>query len=478
MSDGFTAVEEYDGHELTYDEDEKTWYYTDDEGEKVEVADKDVQINYTKSFDNLPAGEYTVTETNTAIPGYDLDEASVLTGKATVVAGVESTSTDAPKVELSDVYVEQAGGLVIKKTITGGVTEEEAEGALTFTVTTEVDGTTYYVTSDGELTTEETVLKVTDGFEAVEEYDGHELTYDEEDETWYYTDDSGEKVEVADKDVQINYTKSFDNLPAGEYTVTETNTAIPGYDLDEASVLTGKATVVAGVESTSTDAPKVELSDEYVKAEGGLVIKKTITGGVTEEEAEGALTFTVTTEVDGSNLITVTSGWRVLLLTRTTEETVLKVTDGFTAVEEYDGHELTYDEENKTWYYTDDSGEKVEVEDKDVQINYTKSFDNLPAGEYTVTETNTAIPGYDLDEASVLTGKATVVAGVDSTSTDAPKVELSDEYVEQPGGLILKKTVTGGVTEEEAEGALTFTVTTDWCRWRPSWPAGISSRRG
>ena len=156
-----------------------------------------------------------MTETNTAIKGYELqDETSVITGTATVVAGVESASTDAPKVELSDEYVKAVGGLVITKTIIGGVTEEEAEGALTFTVTTEVeeekkdeegnvitgeDGNpvmetvTYYVTKDGKLTTEETVLKVTDGFEAVEEYDGHTLTYDEEDKTWYYTDENGER---------------------------------------------------------------------------------------------------------------------------------------------------------------------------------------------------------------------------------------------------------------------------------------------
>ncbi|SEG37547.1 pilin isopeptide linkage domain-containing protein, partial [Eubacterium ruminantium] len=87
------------------------------------------------------------------------------------------------------------GNLKIKKSFDGAnVTKEEAEGALQFQVTTVISGVKYYVTKDGELTTDETTLTLQDGF-----------VYDSEAKT---------------------FTKTFPEgkLPVGEYTVTETNT--------------------------------------------------------------------------------------------------------------------------------------------------------------------------------------------------------------------------------------------------------------
>ena len=80
----------------------------------------------------------------------------------TVVENVPVSSTTGGTVELLDVYEGPKGGLSITKTVEGPVTDEEARGALTFQVTTVVDGKTMYLTAEGTLTDEVTTLKLSD----------------------------------------------------------------------------------------------------------------------------------------------------------------------------------------------------------------------------------------------------------------------------------------------------------------------------
>ncbi|MBR2528703.1 MAG: hypothetical protein IKE58_09585, partial [Blautia sp.] len=103
--------------------------------------------------------------------------------------------------------------------------------------------------------------------------------------------------------VQINYTKTFDDLPAGEYTVTETNTAIKGFDFqNETSVITGTVTVEAGVTTASEDVARIELSDEYAKiVEPEILISKQDIA--TGEEVAGAHIQIIELKEDGSEAL-------------------------------------------------------------------------------------------------------------------------------------------------------------------------------
>ena len=355
---------------------------------------------WTKTFASVPAGEYNVKEENSAIAGYTLDEEKSTTeATATVVAGAE----EAAKAELTDEYTKNptTGPFELKKTVGGDVTEEEIEkAAITFEVTTTVKGedgkdVTKWLDKDGNLVDEKTLITL--GTE-----DGFKSS--EDGKVW---------------------TKTFASVPAGEYNVKEENSAIEGYTLDEENSTTeAEATVVAG----ATEAATAELTDEYTKEtepekKGDLIIKKTVGGDVTEEEiAEAAITFEVTTGEGESKK------W----LDKDGKVSDTKVT-------------LTLGEEDG--FVTEDGGK-----------TWTKSFKDVPVGEYTVTETNALIEGYTLDEENSTTETTAEVK--DGKSATA---ELTDEYEKKPGtgSLELKKTIGGDVTKEEIENAaITFEVTT------------------
>ena len=147
------------------------------------------------------------------------------------------------------------------------MTEEEAKGALKFEVTTKVTEkdaatgdekeVTKWVDKDGKLVDKKVELTIGDGF----------VTYDKE----------------GAAEGELNYKKTFDNLPEGTYTVTETNTDVVGYNfLEEASKITKDVEVKDGVTSESESVGTADLVDEYEKytAEGSIVFSGTkfITG--------------------------------------------------------------------------------------------------------------------------------------------------------------------------------------------------------
>ena len=148
-----------------------------------------------------------------------------------------------------------SGKLIITKTILGDVTREEAEGALQFTVT---DTATNFSTV----------------------YTLKQFTYDEA--TRVYT---------------LTLPRSV-----GNYVVEETVRDITGYGLESFSyTVNGGAPATSGRASVSVEKDKestVAFEDSYKKLStsgmGNLTITKKITGGVTREEAEGALQFKIT----------------------------------------------------------------------------------------------------------------------------------------------------------------------------------------
>ena len=117
---------------------------------------------------------------------------------------------------------------MITKTIDGlTITDSEFEGALTFEVKTE-DGK--WLDKDGNISETEVKLTLKDGG-FVKGEDG-------------------------------TYTKTFENVAPGKYTVTETNSDVEGYKLvKDKSVTEGNATVEPGKTTT------IDLKDVYEKAE-------------------------------------------------------------------------------------------------------------------------------------------------------------------------------------------------------------------
>lgn len=203
------------------------------------------------------------------------------------------------------------------------------------------------------------------------------------------------------------------NVSAGVYEVEETITDINGYTLASVTNTVGtvksdgaKASVTIGKHDNVT----AMYEDVYTTDIGTLRITKTIKGDVTREEAEGALQFKVTENKSGEAKV-------------------------------YTLKDFTYDEASKV--YT------LELKQK--------------AGGYTVEETVYNIAGYavesvkyTVDGAAQQTGSK---AGLTVSKDNVTTVAFEDNYTDQPGELIITKTIKGDVTREEAEGALRFKVT-------------------
>ena len=120
----------------------------------------------------------------------------------------------------------KTGKLIITKSVDGGnITESEFEGALKFEVKTE-DGK--WLDKDGNVSDTKVELTLKDGG-FVKGSDG-------------------------------KYTKTFENVPAGKYTVTETNSDVAGYKLvSNKSTTKAEATVGDGGEASA------DLVDVYEK---------------------------------------------------------------------------------------------------------------------------------------------------------------------------------------------------------------------
>lgn len=288
---------------------------------------------YTLS--DLKSGSYKVTESGADINGYTRATIySVDGGKTSTTSPSESTVTagNTATVEISNVYTE-VGNLKITKSFTGvessKLTEAQKE-AIVFTVTGPADFNQTYKYSD-----------FTDG----------------------------------------NMTIS--NLPAGDYTVTETGKA-------SVNGMIASATYKVGTSEASATAPtvtvsksgiaEVDVTNTYSSATGSLNVKKTFAGAELTDEQKKAVKFTVTGPDNYSK-------------------------------------EFTYGDFTSGVY----------------------SLTGLQTGDYTVTESNSSVDGYTVETAySVADGKTTVTAGntaeVDVTNTYTKLIDVSVKKIWSDNG--------------------------------------------
>ena len=221
-------------------------------------------------LDKVEAGKYTITEANSAIPGFDKVSTSAESGSDTLAA------EGAIQIDLEDDYEKiTTGKLTFAKTVTGGVTKEEAEGALTFTIKNETTGKYLSVSEAGAISWVDTETELLLG--RLAKLDGYTVTGDV---------DEGFLFKVVLEDLEI-----------GTYTITEKNSSIDGFETQTTSVHSGSKELEAAQEI------QINLNDIYEEiTTGKLMFTKTVTGGVTKEEAEGALTFTIQNETTGKYL--------------------------------------------------------------------------------------------------------------------------------------------------------------------------------
>ena len=318
-------------------------------------------------------GTYKLTET-TAPDGYKVAESIIF----------EVTSDGKVKVngkEVTDntVVMEDApakGSLVITKSFANDcITEEEKEGGLQFTVTTVKDSVKYYLKADGTLTTDETVYTLKPDF-----------TYDSGKNTW---------------------TKTFNNVPVGTYTVDEVNTTIEGYKF--------KGSTYNGANGTESSARKITVEADKEATENIV------------DDYEKVASLTVNKAVTDAEAAAAAAGKEYSI--------ALKDSSGKLF---YNGTEFTTSEK----YYVITTAAPV-------------TWENLPVGQtYTIVEqygqnnVRVNIEGFTFNGFS----SAPVELTKDTTVT------VTNDYTRDKGNLVITKTVKGPVTEDEFNGKLTFTI--------------------
>lgn len=557
-----TGRQEIRGAELTI---------TDKAGETVAAWVSEAGKTHTVE---LPAGTYTLTEV-TAPDGYEKAESVEFTVQKDGTVVQNGKETDAVVME----DMPKPGKLVITKTLEGTVSDEEAKQALRFEVKDNATGkTSSYTLNDftrdaqtgiytlelekvsGGYTVTETASAIRGYGEAKVSYtiNGGEPnaraeavttvgkdkttvvafkdTYSKEKEYPVVISKvdvanskelAGAHLEILDADGKTirawvsgedgyNEDQSVKaheiSLPAGTYTLKETvapedylTAEAVKFTVDENGVVSGADDAVSG--------NRVVMKDQ--RAEGTLVITKTVHGDVTREEAEGKLKFEVsdgvnTTEYylsqftydETAKLWTLklpekAGGYRVKeiytditgytftgasytidagtsqkgvetpeVAVRKNEETVVAYTDSYDNVK-YDVEISKVDATNSE----EIAGAELTVTrkaDNTVIDRWISEADQthkvkLEAGTYVLTEVR-APEHYDVAESIEFTvektDQGTLLVSNPTSAVSGNKITMKDNPTdEKKGTLVIKKTIQGAVTRAEAEGSLVFTVT-------------------
>jgi pilin isopeptide linkage protein len=334
---------------------------------------------------------YTITETKGTTSGMSYD-----------------TSTRYAKV----VVTENTASKKLEATVTYGTSKDDCS-ASSLTVTNKYGKTTYVPE----------ITKVVAGTDVPTTYVyNFVLTDKSNDKTGESIAVNGTKASVTGSGTAqfgtITYTK------AGTYTyeITETAGSDTGITYSNSTVTltvtvtadstTGALTATGTYSGGDTD--NHEIKNTYTAPNGNLVITKTIKGNVTQAEAEGAITFKVTSEA------------------------------GFEKTYTLKDENVKYDATNK---------------------KYTITISGVPVGTYTVEETTKDITGktvtvkYQIEDGNQTTGAK--AEGISVTSGNTSNVAFENDYADETGSIELTKTIKGNVTQAEAEGAITFKVTSE-----------------
>lgn len=424
------------------------------------------------SFTNVIPGEYTVTEVNPQIPGYNLTftttagntKQEVLpdqNGNYVVYSKVESGNDTT--VAITDAYALKVGKLILEKTFDKDEITQEDKDNLKFTV------------------------------------EGKNTGYKE---TFQYNDKRF-----------VNGKLTLENMLPDTYTVHEVNPSIEGYDVTVTAAVNGNDVtydMAAGIAAALEDGKETTFSIKDSYTENKLVIKKSFAGDTITDDDKKGLSFEITYP-DGKTTKTVNYGsdfkngsytlekapkgeYKIhevnplipgydTTVTATVDDTktaydqtagvkttvvdgktvTVEITDAYTENgsliihKSFDGDNITQeDKDNLTFEVTYPDGTK-----KDIQYSeFTDGryvLENVTEGEYTVHEVNPAIEGYDFTAVTTVNGAETEKASVEQQKNTT--VEIKDTYKNKVGSMIIKKTFTGTAVSDAVKNRIQFKIT-------------------
>ena len=311
-----------------------------------------------------------------------------------VVLNSAFADADSPNIWTTDVYVAPAVG----NTVYSYTVEEVSVKNYTSTITP-TEAYAPKVANDGSIKPAEAPFTVTNTLDTAnsltikKEFSGDFAGLTEEDKATISFTVSGpynyeKTIWYSEFSQDDEYT--INNLPVGEYTVTETAKAPAGYTLNTTySPENGKVTLVKNGEG------EVTVTNTYNKLEGGLTITKKFDGATLTDAQKANITFTV------------------------------KGPEGFGT------QKIQYSKFNK---------------------GTSHSFGLVPLGEYTITESNAQVPGYSLSVTSSTSESSLskvstfeVDSDVDYTTTCTVKddtgynVVITNTYTLKEAKLIITK---------------------------------------
>ncbi len=451
----------------------------------------DANGDYYYSIDGVEDGDYTIKEVVTGentvaytrTTTVKIDDGSAVSGQQ---GAITFDSSHGAAATIVNSYSRNKGRLILEKTLAGVEAEDvaTAEDAIKFTVTpSPISGTGTKTYALSEFT------KAADGTYSLEILDVP---------TGSYT------VKETAYDVDGYTTKSV------EYKLTTNATT--------ATVTNGKENGVSAPVSMGA-ATTVDVTDTYEKIQthGKLIITKTLKGDVTKEEAEGALKFKVTNTdtnefeeytladftYDSANDIYTLELDQIAgdyIVEETTSDIDGKevtvtykvnggaVTNGTSAqAEVVAGEETTVDFENDyeqlvgslkltkvvhggvdftnvastiSFKVIGPDGNEITVDGTQLDAT-TQSYTitDLPIGTYTIVETVGDVDTYTWVSTVNSSDDGKTTAAVELSANTETELTFTNTYAQNPGTLIITKTLKGDVTREEAEGALKFKVT-------------------
>ncbi len=442
-------------------------------------SDKDAVGNLIPHTITLAEGTYILTETKAPADYKVADPIEFTVAGDGTVTSATAGAASGTKVTMKDATIDK-GKLKITKTISGTVTQAQAEASVQFTVvdnsnqqvvgTYQLSDFTYDATNKiwtKELDCNVGGYKVTEAVTAIGGYMLSKVSY-------VIDSAAAQDGEVATANVTKGTTTN----------VAYTNTYDPAaHSVDISKVDAAKGEEIAGAELTITNKTSNLVVAKWTSGDKkdavGNLIPHTVTlaaGTYTLTETKAPTGYEVADPIDftvgndgkvtstthASNIVGVNKVVMkdvkekpgTLKLTKTVAGTVskedaektiqFKVTDAAgTEVATYKLSEFTYDTASKTW---------------------TKTLD-CTAGKYTVTETVMDVTGYTLtsvtytiDSAAATTGKAADVTLVKGNVTT---VAFKNSYQESPTTTEATTTTTETATEVTTETEATTEVTTE-----------------
>ena len=300
-----------DGDNTIVRDKEYSFTIRQEDGTYSETKEVTIGDNKTGSvtFENVPFGNYTVTESDAGMQGYAVTTTSdPANGKVTV------SDTADGNITFTNTYTkteDNTGSLTIEKVFSGITpTENTFPDGITFTIQkVNDDGTTAGTTGDPT-----TVTLPIDG---------------ESNNPWSATVD----------------------LAPGTYTVTESDAEVTGYDLTvsndkQGTSNDGKTGTVAVM---AAEASTITFTNTYTKMEentGSLTVKKTVSGGGASYNKEFTFTVTLKENNDPHNDkvtyggVTFTNGVATFTLKHNQEKSITGIPAGYTytVTENADGY--------------------------------------------------------------------------------------------------------------------------------------------